>query len=468
MIDLMTRKSEILHYRNLNKAYYTDLERIHKLLVPPGLRILEIGSGSGDLLSSLDPAYGVGLEINPDICSIARERHQNLIFWNFDAEDVTPDKLNEDLPFDIIVINNTLNTLVDVQGLLERMTAFANHKTRIILSFHNWLWQPFLKSAEKFGQRQPQPPESWLTPNDVQNLLDLSGWELLKDGHRCLIPRNIPVFSSFANRWLSQVPVLEQFALTHWMVARLKPKKRINPSVSVVIPARNEAGNISDAISRLPELGSSTEVIFVEGHSTDSTWEEINAVSSSYNGPIEISKYRQEGKGKADAVWLGFEKAKGDILIILDADLTVRPEDLGKFVDILSDGNAEFINGCRLVYPRSKRAMPFLNTFANRFFAATFSWLLRQRLKDTLCGTKVLWKEDYQKIKKGRKYFGDFDPFGDFDLLFGASKLNLKIVDLPVRYQERVYGSSNISHIKEGLILAKMCFIAAKKLRFIL
>ncbi|KGG16894.1 MULTISPECIES: glycosyltransferase [unclassified Prochlorococcus] len=456
-----------LYYRNLNRTYYKDLESIHELLIPEGQRILEIGCGVGDLLSSLKPSYGVGIELDDTVANFARERHQNLQIYNANAENIFPKDINTNVPFDFIIINNTLNIVNDVNVLLERLDAFSNSQTRLVISFHNWLWQPLLKLSEKLGQRQPQPPESWLTPGDVSNLLDISGWEILKHGQRCLLPRNIPIVTSFANRWLSQLPIIENLCVTHWMVARPSPVKHKDSSISIVIPARNESGNIASAIKRMPDFGIPTEVIFVEGHSKDNTWEEINRVCSEYQGSISLEKFRQQGKGKADAVWLGFEKAKGDILVILDADLTVRPEDIPLFVKTLLSGNGEFINGCRLVYPRTNAAMPLLNTLANRFFASVFSWLLRQRIKDTLCGTKVLWKNDYQKIKEGRKYFGDFDPFGDFDLLFGASKLNLKIVEVPIRYQERIYGSSNISHIKEGLILAKMCLIAAFKMRFI-
>ena len=463
----MVKTKDKLYYRRLNKTYYRDLENLHQLLIPEGQRILEIGCGVGDLLSSLKPRYGVGIELDRDTSNMARDRHSDLYIYNLNASDISPENINSSEPFDIIIINNTLNTINDVRELFFQLQSFSSQDTRLVISFHNWLWQPLLKLSETLGQREPQPPESWLTHGDISNLLDISGWEVLKHGSRCLIPRNIPFFAPFANRWLSQLPIIENFGLTHWMVARPHSKKPREASISIVIPARNESGNIASAIERMPEFKLPTEVIFVEGHSKDNTWDEIQRVCSEYQGPLALHKFRQTGKGKADAVWLAFEKAKGDILIILDADLTVRPEDLPVFVDTLLEGNGEFINGCRLVYPRTNTAMPLLNTLANRFFAAVFSWLLRQRLKDTLCGTKVIWKKDYLRIKEGRKYFGDFDPFGDFDLLFGASKLNLKIVEVPIRYQERIYGSSNISHIKEGLILAKMCFVAAKKLRFI-
>ncbi len=456
----------LLRFHRRNRAYYDDLNRLHQLLVAPGLRVLEIGCGLGDLLASTQPGHGVGIERDPAIAAAARAAHPNLRIVCAEAATIDPEAIGERDPFDVILLANTLNTLEDVQGVLERLAAFCHDRTRLVVSFHNWLWQPLLKAAEGAGLRQPQPPESWLTPRDVQNLLDLAGWEVLKQGHRCLLPRRIPLLAPLANRWLSQLPLLEQLGLTHWLVARPATPAQRRPSVSVVIPARNEAGNIAAAIARMPLLGSATEVLFVEGHSSDDTWAEIERVCGSYSGPLQLRALRQSGRGKADAVWLGFDQAEGEVLMILDADLTVRPEDLPRFYKALAEGRGEFVNGCRLVYPRSSVAMPPLNTAANRFFAAAFSWLLRQRLKDTLCGTKVIWKADYERLKAGRAYFGDFDPFGDFDLLFGAAKLNLKIVEVPVRYQERSYGSSNIAHVKEGLILARMCLYAAQKLRF--
>jgi len=454
-------------FRRRNRAYYQDLQRLHQQLIAPRLRVLEIGGGLGDLLAALQPAHGVCILSDPAVTEAARSRHPNLRFVWADPAAVTPASIGEPEAFDVIVLSNSLNTLPDVQAVLERLEAFCHRRTRLVISFHNWLWQPVLKAAEGLRLRRPQPPESWLTPGDVNNLLDLAGWEVLKRGQRCLLPRQVPLLTPLANRWLSQLPLLGQLGLTHWLVARPTAlAKPALPSVSVVIPARNEAGNIAAAIERLPLLGRQTEVIFVEGHSSDDTWQQIQKVCGSDQGPLRLKALRQSGKGKADAVWLGFEQASGEVLVILDADLTVRPEDLPRFIAALAEGRGEFVNGCRLVYPRSHAAMPPLNTAANRFFAAVFAWLLRQRIKDTLCGTKVIWKADYERLKAGRAFFGDFDPFGDFDLLFGASKLNLKIVEVPVRYQERTYGSSSIAHVKEGFILARMCLVAATKLRF--
>ena len=236
--------------------------------------------------------------------------------------------------------------------------------------------------------------------------------------------------------------------------------------VSVVVPARNESGNIAAIFERTPEMGCGTELVFVEGHSTDDTFATIESEMARHpERPSQL--LRQLGKGKGDAVRLGFSKARGDVLMILDADLTVAPEDLPRFLDALQSGKGEFINGVRLVYPMHKQAMRFFNLLGNKSFSLAFSWLLGQSIKDTLCGTKVLWARDYQRIAAQRAYFGDFDPFGDFDLLFGAAKLNLKIVDMPIRYRERTYGTTNIQRWRHGWLLLQMVAFAGRRIKFV-
>ncbi|ABB57231.1 glycosyltransferase [Synechococcus elongatus] len=453
-------------WRRRNRTYYRDLEKLHRFWIPTGSRVLQVGSGLGDLLATVEPSFGIGIDVSPQAVAIAQQRHPQLQFHCLAAEELTPEAIGNPEPFDAIILTGVLSYLTDIQVVLEQLQAFCHPRTRLILGFHNFLWQPLLTAAEKVGQRSPQPPESWLGMQDVLNLLTLTGYEPIKQGRRFLLPRQIPLLTGWINRWISPLPVIEHLALTNYVIARPLAQPRSQPTVSVIVPARNEAGNIAAAVERLPELGAETELIFVEGHSRDQTWETIEQTVAEYQGPLKLLACRQTGKGKADAVRLGFDKASGDILMILDADLTVQPEDLGHFYRAIASGRGEFINGSRLVYPRSRLAMPGLNTLANRTFALIFSFLLGQPLKDTLCGTKVLWKTDYDRVAAGRKYFGDFDPFGDFDLLFGAAKLGLKIVEVPVRYQERSYGSSNIAHVREGLILARMCLYAAGKLKF--
>lgn len=463
---------ELDHWCDRNRYYYRDLEKLCQFLIPTGSRVLEIGSGTGALLHALAPSVGVGVDFSGVAVELARQKHPHLSFYCADAETLSPGDLGADgqFPFDYIVLAGVVGYLSDIQSVLARLHKFCHPKTRIIVAFYNRLWEPALNVAEAIGQRRPQPPQNWLSINDVTNLFDLVGYQTVKTGCRFLIPKRIPGLSYLANRYIAPLPLLKQLCLTKYVIARPQPVSqpaKSQPSCSVIVPARNEAGNIADAVMRLPQLGSRTEVIFVEGHSQDDTWETIQQTLADYRGPHSLRAFQQTGRGKADAVRLGFEQASGDILIILDADLTVPPEDLPHFFEVMASGRGEFINGCRLVYPRSKAAMPLLNTWANRFFARVFSFLLEHPLKDTLCGTKVLWKEDYARIAAGRSYFGDFDPFGDFDLLFGAAKLNLHIVEVPIRYQPRYYGSSNIAHVKEGLVLLRMCAYASQKLKFV-
>ncbi len=499
---------ELDRWQSLNCYYYRDLARLHQFLIPVGARVLEIGCGTGDLLSSVQPSVGVGVDISPITVNLAQKNHPNLRFYCADAETLTPEKIgyvsegpekgpiegpiDEPQTFDYIICANAASYFSDIQTVLSRLKPFCKPQTRLIISFHNYLWEPLLKLGEAIGQRRPQPPQNWLSMDDVANLLAVTGYIPLKRGRRLLVPRYIPGLSYVINRYLAPLPGIKHFGLTNYVVARpdfradfqagftpeaidssadsqtdsALEKPRL-PSVSVIIPARNEAGNIEAAIARMPALGSHTEIIFVEGHSTDETWETIQKKVRYYRGPFKLKAFQQQGKGKADAVRLGFAEATGDVLMILDADLTVPPEDLPHFLAAIASHRGEFINGSRLLYPRSKQAMPWLNTLANKTFALMFSFLLEQPLKDTLCGTKVLWRSDYERITAGRSYFGDFDPFGDFDLLFGAAKLNLHLVEVPIRYQPRSYGSSNIAHVKEGLVLVKMCAYASRKLKFI-
>jgi len=321
--------------------------------------------------------------------------------------------------------------------------------------------------AEALGIKTRNPVNNWLSADVVREMLSMADLDIVRQAGFQILPVNLGFVSSIINRYIGNLPLLNELTLMFGIVARQNyaPKKE-TVSCSVVIPCRNEAGHIEQLARRMPDLGPDSEVIWIEGNSTDNTEEAIMDIIAK-NPEKNWRFYKQPGKGKGDAVRHAFSKAKGDILMILDADVTVAPEDLPKFVKMLVDNKAEFVNGCRLVYPMDEKSMRFLNLLGNRFFAALFSYLLGQRVRDTLCGTKVLWREDYEEISRNRSYFGDFDPFGDFDLLFGAARLNLKIADLPIRYGERTYGTTNISRFRDGILLFKMSAVAANKLRFI-
>ena len=381
-----------------------------------------------------------------------------------EAEHITLDR-----KFDVIILSNLLGFLDDVEVVLEQLLPLCTPRTRIIVNYYNRLWEPLIRLAESVGLKRRTPEQNWLSDSDVENLLFLSGFDVYRRNGAMLLPLRIPLLSWLMNRIVAHLPLIGSLSLNRYIFARPVPDEpdwQRRYSVTVVVPARNESGNIRTAVERIPDMGRHTEIIFVEGNSTDDTWQTIQAVRDEYAGRRDIRIMQQDGRGKGDAVRKAYAAASGDILMILDADLTVPPEDLPKFYKAIATGKGEFINGVRLVYPMEDRAMRGLNIIGNHFFSRLFSWILESPVKDTLCGTKVMFRRDYLKLAEGRKFFGDFDPFGDFDLLFGAFKLNLKIVDLPIRYRERHYGTTNISRFRHGLLLLKMSAFAASKIRF--
>jgi SAM-dependent methyltransferase len=438
------------------------LEKYFSFIIPVGSRVLEIGCGTGELLNAVKPKYGVGIDFSEEMIKIAAESFPE---YKFMVDDIENLQLNE--KFDYVILSDLTMSLWDVQRAFRYLQNVCHEKTRIVISNYNFLWEPALKLAERLNLKLRQPNQNWLSTQDVNNLLYLTGFEMIKTERKILIPFYIPLLSFFVNRFIANLPLFNLLNLVNFLVVR--PVTRSvdrDYSVSNVIPARNEKGNIENAIKRLPAFGSSQEFIFVEGHSSDGTYEEMLRVKDEYPD-IDIKVMIQTGKGKGNAVREGFETATGDILFILDADLTTSPEDMPKFYNALKNNKGEFINGCRLVYPMEKQAMRLLNLIANKSFGILFSYLLGQPLKDTLCGTKVLFRKDYEKIKENRRYFGDFDPFGDFDLLFGAAKLNMKITEIIIRYKDREYGSTQINRFRHGWLLIKMCVFAARKIKFI-
>ncbi len=444
--------------------YHQRLAQLYQFLVAPGLNVLEIGCGKGDLLAAVQPARGIGIDFSDEMIKRAQQRHPHLQFMCADAHALPLEE-----PFDIIILSDLLNDIWDVQTIFEQVAKLSAPHTRLILNSYSRLWEQPLVLAEWLGLAHPTLHQNWLTVEDITNLLYLTHFEVIQHHTEILFPLSISLLTSLANHYLVKIWPFSLLAFTNIIVARLRPQCRSLPQepwVSVIVPARNEAGNIAQILARIPEMGSGTELVFVEGHSQDNTYATIEQAIQAHP-QRQCQLLRQIGKGKGDAVRLGFEQAKGEILMILDADLTVPPEDLPRFYEALRSGQGEFINGVRLVYPMEQQAMRFFNLLGNKFFSLAFAWLLEQPLKDTLCGTKVLWKSDYEKIAANRNYFGDFDPFGDFDLLFGAAKLNLKIVDLPIRYRERTYGTTNIQRWRHGWLLLKMVLFAARRIKFI-
>lgn len=456
--DAIAQKRDI--WRGMGGWYHHRLEQIYRFLVSPGQRVLEVGSGAGDLLATVQPGQGLGIDFSDEMIARAKQNHPEIEFIQVDAHNLSDIKG----PFDTIILSDLVNELWDVQQVLEQLKPLCRPRTRIILNFYSRLWELPLYITQLLNLATPTLAQNWLTRQDVTNMLNLAGFETIRSWQEALWP--LPL-GGFFNKFLVRLWPFREFALANFLAARPQPEKtRKKPVVSVIVPARNEAGNIKAIFERVPKMGRETELVFVEGHSQDDTFDTIEREIAAHPTTRSLLLH-QPGIGKADAVRLGFERASGEILMILDADLTVPPEDLPRFYEALISGKGEFINGVRLVYPMEEQAMRSLNFLGNKFFSLAFSWLLGQPIKDTLCGTKVMWKTDYELLAANRDYFGDFDPFGDFDLIFGAAKQNLKIVDLPIRYRERTYGSTNISRWKHGLLLLRMVAFAARRIKFV-
>jgi hypothetical protein len=424
------------YWQNKNRHYYNYLKSIVDFLVPSGKRVLQVPFGTLQLDKH---------EI-PDLCDC----------------------------YDYVVACDVLGYVHDIQQFFEDAAALIPNDGRVVITQYSALWEPILRLASALRLRTPSMEQNWISNIDLTNFASLAGLETVKSGTKLLFPKYVPLLSAFLNKFLANLWPFTRLGVFHYLVLRKQNTAdqssgeiTVKPSLSVVVPARNEAGTIEKMVQLLPELGSFTEIVFIEGNSTDDTWKEINRVAEAYKGKRRIQIAQQQGKGKGDAVRKGFEMATGDVLTIYDADMTVPPEEVAHFYDTLVTRKGDFINGSRLVYPLEEESMRMLNLFANKLFGFAFSAILGQPIKDTLCGSKMIWRKDYNDLQKGRSFFGDFDPFGDFDLLFGAAKLNLKIIDLPVHYQRRTYGTTNISRWKHGWLLLKMTVFAARKLKLV-
>ncbi|MBE0621682.1 MAG: glycosyltransferase [Burkholderiales bacterium] len=447
-----------------NAFFYDSDYRYMRFLVSEGLRVLDLGCGTGRLLAELRPSVGVGVDISARMIGVARNAYPHLEFHVGDVEDV---EFISSLsgPFDVIVLSDTIGSIEDCQGTLTNLHRLCTPDTRIVVAYYSKMWEPILAVAKLIGLKMPQTEQNALSTEDIENLLFLSDFETVKREWRQLIPRKLLGIGTVINRFIAPFPVIRRACLRNYIVARpMAHGRREEASATVLIPCRNERGNVEEAVRRIPKFCKDMEILFIEGHSKDGTLEEIRRVIAAYPH-LDIKVLVQDGEGKGDAVRKGFENARGEILMVLDADLTVPPEALPKFYEAIASGKGEFINGSRLVYPMEKDAMRFLNYLANHVFSWLFTWLLNQRFTDTLCGTKVLRKRHYARIVENRRYFGDFDPFGDFDLIFGASKINLKVVEIPVAYGSRRYGETQILRFQHGLLLLRMVVFAFKKLK---
>ncbi len=433
------------------------LGKILDHIIEPGKRVICYGH-------AFPAARGVrparGLEV------LSRPRAPASPGWLRLAADSERPPLREYIP-DYILYLNTLDRIFDLENSFRSSRALADRHTRLVIIHRNWIWRPLFAAAARLGWGPDRERRAWLSRRDVVNMLHLAGFRIVKSYSDILIPVGIPIVSELINRWIARLPGIHRLGLVQVLVARIAEPDPRDYSVSIVIPCRNEKGNIAAAVERIPELGSRTEIIFVDDNSSDGTAEEVREwIPRRPDRDIKLEA--SDGQGKAQAVWTGFDRATGEVLIILDADLTVPPEELTKFYRALAAGRGEMINGSRLIYPIEGEAMRGLNIVGNRLFSGLLSYLLGQRIKDTLCGTKALFARDFRRLRERcLEKWGIEDRWGDFELLFGASRLNLEIVDVPVHYLERIFGATKMKKVfSHGWRMLRMSLKAMVRLKY--
>jgi hypothetical protein len=445
-----------------NRYYYEMIVAALRFIIEPGKRVLNVQCENGLLLDRVDPSYGVGTEITGEMVAEAERQTGRHIFRVAD-----PEALGIDETFDYVLLNN-VNHITDVLLAFRGIANTCEAHTRLVIYTHNHLWRPLLRVGEWVGLRMPSLEQNWLSEADLKGLLTLAGFDWVRTYRTIMCPVRIPILSKVFNDFLCRMPGFQRLSMISILVARPRPTARRpeDVSVSIIVPCKDEEENVAAAVERIPDMGKSTEILFCDDKSTDGTRKEVERMKREHPRR-NIRLIDGPGINKAMNVWAGFDAAEGDVLMILDADLTVMPEELPYFFDAIVSGTGEFINGVRLVYPIQKRAMRTFNLLGNKAFSAVFSLLLGQRVKDTLCGTKVLWRSDWSRIKPQIGSWGTTDRWGDFELLFGASKLNLRIVDLPVHYQERIFGATKMVRVfNNGINMLRMSIHAFFRLRF--
>lgn len=441
------------YWKRKNSYYHCEIERFYKELIPKGKKILEIGSATGDLLNKLNPDYGVGLDISKNMIDISKSRYPRLLFFNTTIEDY---KIDTD--FDYIIISNLLEYLFDLYDFFSLLRTMISNYTKVVITSVNPLWRPVIKILTFLKLRSPTDMKNFVTYKDIENILNIIGFEVIDSGYRLFLPKRIILISYLFNKLFTRTPFLRNFCLLQYSVVRPKQRNYMDTklSCSVVIPCYNEEMNIEKCISSIPDMGSHTEIIVVDDGSRDNTAKKVREIQG-YKSNVKCISY-VPNKGKGDAVKIGLDTAGGDILIILDADMSVLPKDLVKFYNVLASSQAEFANGTRMVYDMTPGAMKFINYLGNKMFGIVISFIIGQRNTDTLCGTKAFYKKDYNNFRMGQC------PWGDFDLLFEASRLKLKIVEVPVHYYPRLAGQSKMKVFKHGFMLLKMCWHGFKYL----
>jgi SAM-dependent methyltransferase len=441
------------YFKTKNSYFHDRIKAFYCQAIPPGSRVLEVGCATGDLLAAVRPSYGLGLDISPRMVEIARKKYPHL---DFAEGDISAAPARKD--FDYIILSNLLDYVDDLYAFFSGLRDWTNDETKIIINNINPLWALVIRLGARLGLRTPDAKRNFVTLRDLLNILEVCDFDVSEKGFRLILPVYIPIISWFFNKLLPRIYVINNLSFVQYAVChkRWRSSKRNEMSCSVVVPCHNEEGNVRECVSRVPRMGRFTEIIVVDDGSKDRTYEIAKKASSEVEGLKVIRLEKNRGKGSA--VKTGFDNAKGDVIMILDADMAVMPEDLPKFFNAIADGAAEFVNGTRMVYPMEKEAMKFLNFLGNKLFGVMTSLILGQRNTDTLCGTKALLARHYAHIDMGDC------KWGDFDLLHGAARLKLKMAEMPVHYRKRVSGKSKMKAFRDGFGMLGKCLSMLREL----
>jgi ubiquinone/menaquinone biosynthesis C-methylase UbiE len=441
------------YWKKKNWYYYSTIKSFIRRVVPERSRVLEIGCGTGEILASLNPSYGVGIDISAQMVKLATQKFPQHSFIHSPIEDL---KLEE--KFDYIVMVDVVDHVYDVMDVFKSVYRFCKPTTRVILTTINPWWDPILMLMEKIGAKMPEGPHNFIEKGNLTKILDLMDFSLSYSGYLLLFPKHIPVLSFLANAIGTRLWGLNKMSSVQYMIIEPRPQNTtdLHLGCSVIIPCYNEGGNIQEAIKRVPKMGRETEIVVVNDGSKDDTAQQVRALQNMYPNLKLVDYSPNRGKGKA--VQAGFEASTQEIVMILDADMTVPPEELPRFFSPLNKGLCQFVNGTRMVYPMQSESMRTANLFGNKIFGLIMSFLTQQSLTDTLCGTKALYRKDLKRIKWG------LDRWGDFDLLFGAAKMGSKIMEVPVHYMSRKAGQSKMKSFRHCLHLLRACLLGFREL----
>ena len=363
--------------------------------------------------------------------------------------------------FDYIILNCALGETEDICRLLKNMLSGCTPSTRIIIYQHNHLWQGILNLGARLDLKRKERIQNWLSIRDLEAYLNAMGFETVRTFRQTILPVRMGVLGPLINGLAALLPFFDFLMLDQFIVARSVPGRKADETdagLTICITVQNEKGNIEPIVKSLPRVCDKQEILFVEGHSTDGTRDEIKRVMNSYPEK-RVRLIGQPGKGQGDAIRVGFQDAREEIIIVYEGDGTSVPEDIHYFYDAMRENRFEFIEGSRFVYPLNQQAMPLLNRIGNILFAKWFSWFLGQNVTDVLSGIKAINKKSYQVIYDHWGFLGVEDPFGDFELLYGAARFGLKVGEIPIRYRPRPYGESKTRPFRHGLMLLKMIVV---------